>query len=88
MSRILFISSKCNGFIVFICLCHTPISEHNCLFGFLFIFPEPLNRIQTQIYSSGCCSLDFFLWKDIQLLNWMVAGERKEGKSEWRNGLY
>lgn len=36
-------------------------SEHDCLFGFLFIFPDTLNRIQTQICSSGCCLLDFLI---------------------------
>lgn len=35
--------------------------EHDCLFGFLFIFPDTLNRIQTQICSSGCCLLDFLI---------------------------
>lgn len=78
----IFIYSKCNEFVAFICVFCTPISERNCLFGFLFVFPEPLNRVQTQICSSGCCLLDFLLWKIIGCLTgWWLGRERKESQS-------
>lgn len=64
VTRVLSIASKCNEFISSICLHCIPISENIHLFGLLFVFPEPLDRVWTQLCTSGCFWLYFLLWKN------------------------
>lgn len=63
VTRVLSIASKCSEFITSICLHCIPISENIHLFGLLFVFPEPLDRVWTQLCTSGCFWLYFLLWK-------------------------